>query len=152
MKTQLTIIAILLTSLMACNNQPKAPVNHPIALPAIERESACYEYRIEKALVLMHLDIIGDSVTGNLSYNFAEKDNNTGTLVGVFKGDTLFADYKFLSEGKESVREVAFLRNGDKLVEGHAEAIENGNRMSFKDTSQLNFESNVILTKVACAE
>jgi hypothetical protein len=39
------------------------------------------------------------SVVGNLCYRFFEKDKNDGTVIGKLQGDTLIADYTFMSEG-----------------------------------------------------
>jgi len=91
-----------------------------------------------------------NAVKGDLTYNFFEKDDNRGTLDGTMHGDTLFADYKFKSEGMTSEREVAFLRRGDTMVEGFGEIKQESGKSTFKNRKRLNFESNLILTRSDC--
>jgi hypothetical protein len=111
----------------------------------------CYSGNSKKDTVLMSLTIKGTELTkGNLSYNFFEKDKNEGTLVGELRGDTLIADYTFMSEGISSVRQVAFLKKGNTYVEGFGDVVDdNKGKVTFKDTKQLNFEGTV-LSKVDC--
>jgi hypothetical protein len=40
------------------------------------------------------------------------------------KGNTLFAEYKFLSEGTECIREVVFLKKENDFVEGYGDSEE----------------------------
>jgi hypothetical protein len=112
----------------------------------------CYSGSIKKDTILMNLTIKGNEVTnGKLSYKFYEKDKNQGTLVGELKGDTLYADYTFMSEGTSSVREVAFLKKGDSYIEGFGDVVDdNKGKVTFKDKKQLKFDGNVVLLKVDC--
>ncbi len=84
-----------------------------------------------------------------LTHNFYEKDKNTGTIQGELKGDTLIADYSFVSEGVSSVREVVFLKKGSELVEGYGDADQVDNKLVFKNRSTLNF-SGITLKPTAC--
>ena len=83
-------------------------------------------------------------------YNFFEKDKNSGTVSGMFKGDTLYADYTFQSEGTSSVRETVFIKKGNTLVEGFGEITEKDNKQIFKDKKALKFDESVVLNKVEC--
>lgn len=112
--------------------------------------SGCYTYINNKDTVSMELKIAGEEYTGKLSYNFFEKDKNSGTFSGEMKGDTLIAEYIFDSEGLRSVREVVFLKKDEKLLEGYGESIEKGSKVVFRDRSKLNFGSAVVLSKAAC--
>jgi hypothetical protein len=79
----------------------------------------CYSAIIKKDTISMSLNIKGKEIaSGKLVYNFFEKDKNEGTLVGEIKGDTLFAEYVFVSEGVSSIRQVAFLKKGNSYIEG----------------------------------
>ncbi len=66
------------------------------------------------------------------------------------KGDTLFAEYKFMSEGTESIREVAFLKKENDFVKGYGDSEEKNGKMIIKNKSGLNFNNNLILKKGAC--
>ncbi|SHN67044.1 hypothetical protein SAMN05444395_10462 [Flavobacterium fryxellicola] len=100
----------------------------------------------------MQLMVKGNQVTsGKLSYNFYEKDKNEGTLIGVLKGDTLVADYTFMSKGISSVRQVVFLRKGNIYVEGYGDVVEVASgKVIFKDIKQLKFDGKSVLSKVDC--
>lgn len=92
----------------------------------------------------------GNNVSGDLVYSFFEKDKNSGTISGMFKGDTLYADYTFQSEGTSSVRETVFIKKGNTLVEGFGEIDEKGNKQVFKDKKALKFDESLVLNKVEC--
>ena len=116
--------------------------------PAIEE---CYKGILKEDTIAMTLVIKENEITnGQLSYHFFEKDKNDGTLKGQIKGDTIFADYTFMSEGKQSVREVAFLKEGDAYIEGYGEMHEQGAKMIFKDAKHLKFDGKTILSKAEC--
>ncbi len=140
--------------LLSCNGNTKQSTTVPEVEPAkavpITEPASCYAMIKNKDKVLLHITITNNKVNGDLIYSFFEKDKNTGTIQGNMKGDTLFAEYKFMSEGTESIREVVFLKNGDDFVEGYGDSEEKNGRMIFKNTSGLNFNNNLILKNVAC--
>lgn len=98
----------------------------------------------------MKLTIMGDEVTGDLSYKYFQKDQNKGTLRGAMRGDTLFGIYTFMSEGAESSREVAFLKKGNDLVEGYGDVQEMEGKVIFTNRTSLDFSSSVVLKLVDC--
>lgn len=112
----------------------------------------CYSGNVKNDTILMNLTIKGNEVTkGKLSYKFYEKDKNEGTLVGEVRGDTLIADYTFMSEGVSSVRQVAFLKKGNAYVEGYGDVVDdNKGKIMFKDPKQLKFDGKTVLSKVDC--
>ncbi len=133
-------------------NNSTEPTTAPVVAEEkkIAPEYSCYGYTSAKDTVNLHFQISGNIVTGDLAYNYFAKDKNTGTIQGNMKGDTLFAEYKFMSEGSESIREVVFLKKGNDFVEGYGDVEEKNGKMIFKNTSGLNFNNNLILKKVAC--
>ena len=145
----LPVIALLLS---ACNNNSKAPATDPVVAEEkkFTPEHSCYVYTSAKDTVNLRLQISGNIVTGDLSYNYFSKDKNTGTIQGNMKGDTLMAEYKFMSEGTESIREVAFLKKGDDFVEGYGDSKEKNGKMIFEIARGLNFNNNLTLKNVAC--
>ncbi len=96
---------------------------------------------------MIHTTQTGNLVTGELVYDYFEKDKNTGTIKGEMKGDTLFAEYMFMSEGINSVREVAFLKKGDSWIEGYGDVEEQTGKIVFKNKAALKFEINITLKK-----
>ena len=89
-------------------------------------------------------------VSGELSYLFYEKDKSRGTFDGRMKGDTLFADYTYSSEGMESKREIAFLQQGNTFTEGYGDATEIQGVMTFKDPRKLEFGKGFVLNQAEC--
>ena len=111
---------------------------------------ACYAYLSAKDTVQLDLVITGNTVSGNLRFNFFEKDKNTGTLTGKLNGDTLIANYRFMSEGITSVTEVIFLRKGESYVQGYGEKQEVNGATVFKDRKTIRFGESFVLGKVDC--
>ncbi len=56
------------------------------------------------------------------------------------------AEYTFLSEGRESVMEVVFKLQGNKLIQGYAEMEEQGGKLVFKDGVKLSFQNTFVRT------
>ena len=155
MKKVILLGVVFISVFVSCKKGMKTEES-PAVLEKIvveEPESKeCYRAILKKDTVSLTLNVKnGQLSSGNLSYNFFEKDKNAGTLVGELKGDTLYADYTFMSEGISSVREVAFLKKDDSYVEGVGDVIDDNNgKVTFKDKKQLQFDGNVLLSKVDC--
>ncbi len=115
-------------------------------------EIACYRYISKKDTVLLQMEKMNNDVAGTLSYNYFEKDNNDGTFEGKMIGDTLFVDYTFGSEGSVSVREVMFVKKGNKLVEGFGEVEEVNGKMKFKKNEKYTFNDAMPLEEINCDE
>lgn len=155
MKNSVLALAIFLSVLVSCKKEVKEEVvmptvqdEMPIEEPAIKE---CYLAIIKKDTISLNLTVKSSSLeAGELHYNFFEKDKNQGTLTGTFKGDTLFADYAFISEGKSSVREVVFLKKGNIFIEGYGDVEEKDNKTVFKDKNKLFFDSKIVLSKTDC--
>ena len=111
-------------------------------------EVGCYVFDDGKNKISLEVKENGAVVKGNLLYDWAEKDKNNGSFDGVVKDNILLANYNFESEGKTSLRKVAFKIDGDKLVEGYGEMTADG--ANFINTDSLNFSSSMALVKGAC--
>ncbi len=157
MKNNICISYVALTGiiLLSCNSNPTTPGS---TVPEVKttkivtttESASCYAMIKEKDKVLLHITITENKVTGDLIYSFFEKDKNSGTINGEMKGDTLFADYKFMSEGKESSRQVAFLKKGDEFTEGFGKVKESTGQPDLTDKASIRFDGNVILKKTDC--
>lgn len=115
-------------------------------------DQACYIGTQEKDTIQLVVERFPNVVTGRLFYNFNEKDDNKGTFDGKLFGDTLIADYTFISEGKSSVREIAFLLRDSTATEGYGPVEEKDGKMVITDRSQLNFKNAVALNRTSCME
>jgi hypothetical protein len=133
-----SLAAILTIAIFSCNSETekstadKDTLNNTLP-PSAEPTQLCYAFVNTQDTVILEL-VIGadDTVSGNLLYQLAGKDRNTGTLKGVLHNDTILADYTFMSEGKQSVREIAFLRKDSSLTEGYTAMEEVDGKMQFK--------------------
>ena len=147
---KIILLSICLVGLVSCKKETEEGKTPEVAAdkPAVEE---CYKGILKEDTIAMTLVIKDNEITdGQLSYHLFEKDKNEGTLKGQVKGDTIFADYTFMSEGQQSVREVAFLKQGDAYIEGYGDVEEHNGKMIFKNAKKLKFDSKTILSKSEC--
>lgn len=132
-------LPILLSLIVvSCNNETEKAIleSDTIAVPPTSTDDPvhfCYEFIRNRDTILLEL-VVGpdDMISGDLLYQLAGKDRNNGTLKGVIHNDTILADYTFMSEGKQSVREITFLKKDNSLTEGYASMEEAEGKMQFK--------------------
>lgn len=153
MKKLYLILGVGLFLFSCTSNNSKTTVNQPIEKAAIMiPKSSCYSAISKKDTILLKLEIFPNVVTGILKYNFFEKDKNQGTIDGKLIGDTVYADYSFTSEGKTSVREVAFLIKDNKVTEGFGEMTEQNGKLIFKNRDNINFSNGIHFNPIDCVE
>jgi hypothetical protein len=111
---------------------------------------SCYAHQTSNNLVMLRLKTISHEISGHLTYDIMGKDKNDGTIMGSMHGDTLIAHYKFMSEGKQSVRQIAFLRRGNAFVEGYGDMEQKGDSMVFSRIDSLSFNGTIVLEQVPC--
>lgn len=117
---------ILIASILfACNSTPQqseGPSQDSTAVIAEKTEPVvseqCYLFVAAKDTYALKLNIIDTSVKGTAVFKNFEKDSNHGTVEGTVDGDIIRLWYNFQSEGMNSVRELYFKKDGDKLVTG----------------------------------
>lgn len=112
----------------------------------------CFNYADDKgsSAKLLIYGTGANRVLGQLSYSVNGKDKNSGAFYGYMKGDTIIVDYKFLSEGVYSHREVAWIRKGDQLLEGYGAVKEVNGDVKFRDIRKLTFGKSIIFNKTDC--
>jgi len=155
MKNRILAIAACGILFTNCNKKAETEIKETVApdadapaIVAVEKE--CFQFVKNKDTVTLSLTRNENDATGELTYNWFEKDDSKGVYKGTFKGDTLVADYTFNAEGTSSVREVVFLRKGDSFLPGYGDMEEKGNKSVFKNHKKLQFDENVILAKTNC--
>ncbi len=153
MKKLILLTALFGIVLTSCNNKSKVDVV-PItpAIPVTESlGTECYSLAVNNNTATMELNInTNNEVNGKLNYSLNQKDKNEGTIVGNIKGDTLFADYTFKSEGVSSIREVVFLKKDSKYIEGYGTVLESNGKTVFTDKNKLKFDEKAVFNKVDC--
>ena len=156
MKNQLLLVLLSLFILASCKKEE----NEPLVVPTVQEEMVanesqiiCFQGIVKRDTFNLHFQIDSKQiVTGELSYLFFEKDKNTGTIEGQMFGDTLKADYTFMSEGLKNIREVVFLRKGKILIEAYGDVEERNGKTVFIDSNKMYFDSASVLTEIDCAE
>ncbi len=155
MKINILAAAAIAGLVVSCNNNPTKTADvekTDVEKKATDNEThQCYA-DTTKDKVFLNLNIKDNNVTGSLNYQIAGKDQNKGSLQGEMKGDTLIADYNFMSEGTQSTRQVIFLKKDNTLVEGYGDVEEKNGKMIFKNTAEVNFDNGIVLQKVECKE
>ncbi len=149
MKLNQWLLIIAIGIFTACQNNQSTQKEEDTTI-ALTTQQSCYTYINNKDKASLVIMISGYVVTGELNYQLFEKDSNQGAIKGEMRGDTLVADYIFNSEGKQSTRQVAFLKKDGKLIEGFGNAIEKDGKMVFKDLSKLTFNSGIEFVKTDC--
>jgi len=155
MKKVILCSVIFVSVFVSCkkeNEMKELPITSKEIVVDQPASEECYSAIMKKDTVSMSLKVKGNQIaSGKLRYNYFEKDKNEGTLAGEIKGDTLFAKYTFMSEGVTSNRQVVFLKKGNTYVEGYGDIVDDNNgNVIFKDIKQLNFEGNIVLSKIEC--
>lgn len=153
---KLTLLFFTALTMLNCKNKEEKTENTtPQEVVTQEKSTAqldlgCYVFNDGKNNVSFEIIENSSKIKGNLTYAFAEKDKNSGSFSGKLTDGILIGKYTFESEGKESVREVAFKVEGDKLIEGYGDLNEDGT--AFKDATNLNFTSKMPLAKTDCVK
>ncbi len=151
---KLIVLSFVALTMLNCKNKEQKTENLNSDLEEIAEETTttldlgCYFFNDGKNMVSLEIIENGKEIKGNLTYSLTEKDKNSGNFKGELQEGILIANYTFQSEGKESIRQVAFKVDGDKLIEGYGELNSDG--ATFKDRSNIHFTSKMPLTKTDC--
>lgn len=151
---KLIILSFVVLTILSCKNREQKTENSNTDLQEVAEKSVgtldlgCYAFDDGKNTVLLEIIENDKEIKGNLTYSLIEKDKNSGNFTGELQEGLLIASYTFQSEGKESIRQVAFKIDGDKLIEGYGELNNDGT--TFKDFSNIHFTSKMPLTKMDC--
>lgn len=137
--------------LVSCKKDKAGEIvpTEPATSVVVKPISECYVAVIKKDTISLTISLNRRKVAGDLSYKFFEKDSNSGIINGEMKGDTLIAEYTFQSEGRTTIRQVAFLKKGNAFIEGYGDVIDDNGKMKFKNTKQLHFDGKP-LSKTEC--
>ncbi|GLU51800.1 hypothetical protein Dfri01_12610 [Dyadobacter frigoris] len=110
----------------------------------------CYNFTTKKDTAFLHINVADNTVSGDLEYHFFEKDSNKGTIKGKMIGDTLIADYTFLSEGTTSIRQVVMIKKDNNFIEGFGDIQELDKKTSFINRAKISFKKGLTFRKINC--
>ena len=158
MKYSFIVLPMIVILLAGCSSNikqaeqstPLADSPKTITNTALLPLQVCYVTTAGKDSAHLKITIDKDSVTGSLMYKLHERDSNIGTIEGQITGDTLIADYKFMSEGIVSTRQVIFLLKDSTASEGYGDMEAKGSRMVFKNSKAISFGKGIKLHKAPC--
>ena len=156
-----TLFYLLMTCIIACQGNSKStePGNDtstdsntsaPDNNAPNTTGHACYRKILARDTFSIQIAQTGNAVSGTLSFDNYEKDSSKGSVKGTTSGDTLKLWYDFASEGTNSVMEVYFKRDGDKLVRGVGTMDVKGDTSYFSNPSDIKFEEKEAWNKIAC--
>ncbi len=114
--------------------------------------NGCYQMTLNRDTATMQLLVADTVVTGNLIYDWNEKDGNKGSIKGVLRDSLIHADYTFESEGMTSVREVIFKISDTLMKQAVGDLDEQNNKIIYKDKTKLDFNTMPAFIKVACPQ
>lgn len=135
------------TQIHTVHNEAK---NQSVASNHIADVNGCYELVMRQDTASIELHLKDSIVTGNLIYDWNEKDSNTGTIKGVMRGNLIYVDYSFVSEGITTVRELIFKLEGLLLQQGVGDLDEQNNKIVYRSKSNLDFNVMPPFMKVDC--
>ena len=144
-----SIIALSLVIFASCNTEKNQESTTKTEVKTTQTET-CYQHTKDSSTIKLNVTINDNMITGNLTYDYYQKDKSKGTIKGQLKSDTLFADYTFMSEGVESVREVVFIKTANGWIEGYGEIDDKEGKVVFKNRNKITFDNNVVLKETAC--
>ena len=147
-----TIHILILIALLTSCNTPEGNTEKKGLKQADTNTSIinCYQYASTSDTINLKVIHVGPSITGTLVYNLREKDKNVGTIQGTMNGNVLLADYTFMSEGIQSIRQVAFKLEGNVFVEGYGDSFVKDGRVQFSNVSSLSFSPSIRLVETNC--
>jgi len=153
MKKSILSLMLAAGAMAACQNQsPEQKIDSLATAPdtVATNNKSCYSLTKNRDTISLSMVRVGNAVTGTLDIAFYQKDKNTGTIAGLIKGDTIIADYTFMSEGGTSVREIAFVKKGDQLADCYGPSQEKNGKTVFTNPGNLKADDYTVLSPIQC--
>jgi hypothetical protein len=146
----LILIATVFMSCMSPKEEPQEISEEAPSSP--ENKEFCYAYRAGDEMRIMQYSIESDEVLGFLQNYFPGRDMTNGSISGNLDGDTLFIRFLYQHKQKDTMRQLAFLRQGDHLLEGSGTLMENPFGDMVFDRGLLQFSDEKKLNLVTCKD
>ncbi|WP_027382165.1 hypothetical protein [Epilithonimonas caeni] len=120
-------------------------------IPEAENVDYCYLNVLAKDSMFMTYRVTNGIVKGKLKYKNFEKDSSFGEITGTISADTLKVNYKFVSEGVTSEREIYFLQDSGVLLEGIGNYADNNSaKLVYRSPKAINYSTGRRLNPVDC--
>jgi len=136
--------------LAGCNSNTKnAEIKDSVEKFTMENAN-CYKAISNTDTATLNFDQDGKHVSGELAFNFKDKENTNGTIKGEFSGDTLFVGYTFMLKGKEFKNPQVFLKEGNNYIQGSGELEVYVGRTYFKKSVPINYKNGFVFEPTDC--
>lgn len=111
----------------------------------------CYKYKEDDLEIEMNLELEDEVVTGQLVYSGSQ--NQEGSIIGEFEGDTLMVTYKYKENEVPKTKEMLFLRDRENysLQMANVELNEEENIKTIKNKMNVKFDG-ILLQKDDCPQ
>ncbi|PZU77931.1 MAG: hypothetical protein DI529_18085 [Chryseobacterium sp.] len=111
----------------------------------------CYLNVLAKDSMFLTYKVANGVVKGKLKYKNFEKDSSSGDITGTISADTLKVNYRFVSEGITSEREIYFLQDSGVLLEGIGKyADNNSSKQVYQSSKAINYSQGRRLSPIDC--
>ena len=114
--------------------------------------SGCYWKVLKRDTFALQLTQNGNDITGKLSFDNYEKDASSGFVRGTADGDIMKLWYNFASEGMNSVMEIYFKKDGERLLRGTGPVDVSGDTSYYTDHASIQYLENQSFEKLVCEE
>lgn len=117
---------------------PPSPAPERLQQPVSQK----YCYYTPNDTAVLTLEIAGSEATGTYMTHLMGKDKSSGVLEGVISNDTIVANYRYLTNGTEAIREVVFVVRNNTVTEGKGgTTLQNGKEV-ISDRAALTFDES----------
>jgi len=114
--------------------------------------AGCYWKLLQRDTFALALTQTGNELDGRLTFNNFQKDKSSGMVHGELKDGIIKLWYSFQSEGMNSVMEVYFKREGDRLIRGLGPVEVKGDTAYFKSENEISYDIDQTFIKVDCSQ
>ncbi|OAQ40536.1 hypothetical protein A5893_06195 [Pedobacter psychrophilus] len=146
----LTVGVVSLIILSSCNSNSKKAESKDSVETFTMKNASCFRAISNTDTATLNYDQNGKKVVGELTFKFKDKENTSGTVIGEFKGDTLFVDYTFKLKGTEYKNPQVFLMQGNNLLQGAGELEVYVGRTYFKKSVPIIFKNGFVFEPADC--
>lgn len=137
--------------LTACGEKQAQQATDNTAVNQTSSSAAtCYSRLDNQDLTVVQLTQDRDKVSGYYAWEPYEKDGAHGSFEGINKDGMITADHTYMIEGSIQTDEVYFKLDGDKLLEGVGEMMDENGKMVAKSIDALQFTE--ALDKTDCGK
>lgn len=143
-----TLTVLGFAFLSSCGNSSKTANQQQVGVKP--KNMKCYQAIDGADTAHLSVGSVKDKVMGELSFNFKEKQNTSGTIEGSYHGDTLFVDYSYKINGANFKNPLVFLKEDSTFYQGYGIIITYLGRTSFDQKVPIDFTKGFVFKQTYC--